>query len=140
MSDATRVQRSVGDRRARADQIEIRGLEVFAHHGVFAHEQREGQRFVLDLVLDVDTHIAARTDNIDDAVDYGAVARDIAGFVRDTRFDLIETLATRVADRLLAIPRVAAAGVRVAKPDVDLGESVDHVAVSIRRSRPTHLS
>lgn len=125
---------------ARFDSIEIRGLAVFAYHGVFEHEKVDGQRFVLDLVLDVDTHIAARTDHLDDAVDYAGVARDVAAFVRDTRFDLIEALATRIADRLLERRRVAAVSVRVAKPDADLGEQVDHVAVTVHRTRPTHIT
>ena len=143
MSDIGRSERRLrDDRRAavRSDQIEVRGLEVFAHHGVFDDEREHGQRFVIDLVLDVDTHIAARTDHLEDAVDYGQVARDVAQFVRSTRFDLLEALATRIADRLLRSSRVATVTVRVAKPDVDLGEQVDHVAVTVRRARPLHLS
>lgn len=125
---------------ARSDKVEIRGLEVFAHHGVFEAEQIDGQRFVVDVVLDVDTHIAARTDHLDDAVDYAQVARDVAAFVRDTRFDLLETLATRIADQLLEKRRVAAVSVRIAKPDADVGEQVDHVAVTVHRKRPSHLA
>ena len=143
MSDIGRSERRLREQRravARPDQIEIRGLEVFAHHGVYQHEQIEGQRFVLDIVLDADAHIAAHTDNLGDAVDYGKLTGEIAEFVRTTRFNLLETLATRIADRLLESPRIAAVSVRIAKPDVDLGEKVDHVAVKVSRSRPLHLS
>jgi len=139
MSDIGRSERRLREQRravARPDQIEIRGLEVFAHHGVYQHEQIEGQRFVLD----ADAHIAAHTDNLGDAVDYGKLTGEIAEFVRSTRFNLLETLATRIADRLLESPRIAAVSVRIAKPDVDLGEKVDHVAVKVSRSRPLHLS
>lgn len=142
MSDIGRSERRLRDQRraeARWDQIEIHGLEVFAHHGVYEHERTEGQRFLLDITLDADAHIAARTDDLDDAVDYGKVAREIAAFVRETRFNLLETLATRIADRLLESSRIAAVSVHVTKPDVDLGETVDHVAVTVRRSRPMHL-
>lgn len=143
MSEVGRSERRMREQRrafARSDMIEIHGLEVFAHHGVYEQEQEDGQRFVLDVVLDVDTHIAARTDHLDDAVDYAQVARDIAAFVRDTRFDLIEALATRIADELLKKRRVAAVSVRVAKPDADIGEQVDHVAVTVHRTRPAHIT
>jgi len=142
VSDIGRSERRLRDQRratARSDQIEIRGLEVFAHHGVYEHEQLEGQRFVVDIVLDADAHIPARTDHLDDAVDYGKMARETADFVRESRFNLLETLATRIVDRLLENPRIAAASVRVAKPDADLGEKVDQVAVTVRRARPMHL-
>lgn len=143
MSDIGRSERRLREQRratARPDQIEIRGLEVFAHHGVYEHEKIDGQRFVLDIVLDADAHIAAQTDHLGDALDYGRLTGEIADFVRTTRFNLLETLATRIADRLLESPRVAAVSVRIAKPDVDLGETVDHVAVKVSRSRPMHLS
>lgn len=142
MSDIGRSERRLRDQRraeAKWDQIEIRGLEVFAHHGVYEDEQTEGQRFVLDIVLDADAHIPARTDHLEDAVDYGKLTREIAELVRGTRFNLLETLATRILDQLLESPRIAAASVRIAKPDVVLGEKVDQVAVTVRRARPLHL-
>ena len=123
MSDIGRSERRMREERravARSDQIEVHGLEVFAHHGVYDDEREHGQRFVIDLVLDVDTHIAARTDHLEDAVDYGEVARNVAQFVRSTRFDLLEALATRIADHVLRSPRVA--------------------TVTVRRARPLHLS
>ena len=123
----------------RYDQIEIHGLEVFAHHGVYASEQSHGQRFRLDVVLDADAHIPARTDQLSDAVDYGRVVREVADLVRSTRYNLLESLATHIVDHLLGIPRIAAASVRICKPDVELDEQVDEVAVTVRRSRPLHL-
>lgn len=125
---------------SRSDQIDICGLEVFAHHGAYESEQAAGQRFRLDIVLDVDMHIPARTDELRDALDYSRVVDDVAHLVRATRYDLLEALASRVADHLLDYPRVAAAAVRISKPDVELNESVSEVAVTVRRTRPMHLS
>jgi dihydroneopterin aldolase len=125
---------------SRSDQIEICGLEVFAYHGAYASEQVQGQRFRLDIVLDVDMHIAARTDELRDALDYSRVVDDVAHVVRATRFHLLEALASRIADHLLGYPRVAATVVRITKPDVELNESVSEVAVTVRRARPMHLS
>lgn len=143
MSDIGRSERRMRDERraqVRSDQIEIRRLEVYAHHGVFESEKTQGQRFLLDLVLDADTHIPASTDDLGDAVDYARVVRDVARLVRSTRFNLLETLAARIVDHLLRIPRIAAASVRITKPDVVLDEKVGEVAVTVRRSRPIHLS
>jgi dihydroneopterin aldolase len=63
----------------------------------------------------------------------------VAQLVRSTRYNLLEALASRVLDHLLDMPRVAAAAVRITKPDLDLGEHVAEVAVTVRRARPTHL-
>ena len=143
MSDIGWTERRVhddrGSRGGRADQIEIRGLEVFAYHGVYEAEKEQGQRFRLDITLDVHLHIPAKTDHLSDAIDYSQVISEVADLVRSTRFNLLEALASRVADHLLGMPRVAAVAVRVTKPDVQLGEQVDEVAVTVRRMRPMHL-
>jgi dihydroneopterin aldolase len=142
MSDISRSERRMYDDRgvrSRPDQIEIHGLEVFAHHGVYDAEKERGQRFRLDVTLDVHMHIPAQTDHLSDAIDYARVVSDVADLVRSTRYNLLEALASRVVDHLLDIPRVAAAAVRVTKPDVQLGEQVDEVAVTVRRARPMHL-
>jgi dihydroneopterin aldolase len=67
------------------------------------------------------------------------VVREVADLVRSTRYNLLESLATHIVDHLLGIPRIAAASVRICKPDVELDEQVDEVAVTVRRSRPLHL-
>ena len=121
---------------SRSDQIEICGLEVFGYHGAYESERATGQRFRLDVVLDVDLHIPARTDALRDALDYARVVDDVAHLVRATRYHLLEALAARIADHLLDSPQVAAAAVRITKPDVELHESVREVAVTVRRARP----
>ena len=143
MSDIGRFERRMREEQrvqSRAGRIEICGLEVFAYHGALDSEREQGQRFRLDITLDVDTHIAAQTDHLSDTVDYGQIVRDVAEFVRSTRYDLLEALASSVVDELLRNSRVAAAEVRISKPDVELGESVGEVAVTVRRARPIHLT
>lgn len=133
--------RSTGDRRVRhpePDQIVISGLEVFAHHGVHDVERDEGQRFLVDVALDADTRIAARTDDLDDAVDYADVVARVAELVRSTRYDLLEALGARIADELLGRAGIAAVSVRLTKPDVELPEAVASVSVTVNRVRPTH--
>ena len=111
--------------------VELAGLEIFGYHGVNPDERRDGQRFLYDLELDVGE--AGASDRIEDAVDY----REVAACVREVsdarRYHLLEALADAVAEALLARFPVAAARVRVRKPDVRL--PVEFAAVSVERSR-----
>lgn len=140
MSDVGRASRRLAeDRTRRADQMEICGLRVQAHHGVFEHERRDGQPFLIDVVLDVDTQIAARSDDLDDTIDYAQLVTAVAELVRSTQYHLLEALAAHVAEHLLRIRRVAAVSVRITKPDVELPEEVEAVSVRVHRVRPVHL-
>jgi dihydroneopterin aldolase len=117
------------------DRIALTGLEVFAHHGVLPHEREYGQRFVLDLVLEVDLAPAGASDDLAATVDYGTLAGDVAALVADDPVDLIETVAERVAARCLADDRVAATEVTVRKPAAPLPVVAREVAVTVRRER-----
>lgn len=139
MSDVGWVERRAAETR-RSDEIEIRGLRVFGYHGVHPHEQQVGQPFLIDVVIGVDHQIAARTDDVDDTIDYADLVTVIADLVRSTRFNLLEALAANVADHLLGMPRVASARVRISKPEIELGEDVDAVAVTVHRARPVHIT
>ena len=118
------------------DRITVTGIEVFAHHGVLPHERDLGQRFVVDLVLELDLAPAAASDAVTDTVHYGELAADVAALVASEPVDLIETVAARVADRCLADTRVTATEVTVHKPSAPLPVVADEVAVTIRRTRP----
>ncbi|HEU4675033.1 MAG TPA: dihydroneopterin aldolase [Motilibacteraceae bacterium] len=118
------------------DRIALRGLRVRGHHGVFAHERRDGQDFLVDLVLSVDTRPAAASDALADTVDYGALATDVAAVVGGEPVDLLETLAQRIADRALADPRVQAVEVTVHKPQAPIPLTFADVTVSITRAQP----
>lgn len=117
------------------DRIELRGIEVFAHHGVLPHERRDGQRFVVDVELAVDLAPAAASDDLADTVDYGRLATDVAVLVGSRPVDLIEAVAGRVADHCLTDPRVAEVTVRIAKPQAPLDVVLREVAVTVRRGR-----
>lgn len=118
-----------------ADRIELRGLRVRGHHGVFDHERRDGQDFVLDLVLEVDLAAAAGSDDLVDTVDYGALAEGAAAIVAGPPRRLIETVAGEIAERVLADDRVAAVEVTLHKPQAPITVPFDDVAVVLRRER-----
>ena len=114
--------------------IELRSLELTGFHGVLDEERREGQRFVFDVEVEVGEE-AARSDRIEDAVDY----RDLAAAVREVSdgraYHLLEALAAAVADALLERFPVTSAVVRVHKPDIRLEPPVEAAAVTVRRAR-----
>jgi dihydroneopterin aldolase len=117
------------------DRITLTGLRVRGFHGVFEHERRDGQDFVVDAVLELDTSAAARTDALADTVDYGALATALAAVVGGEPVDLLETLVARLADACLADARVHAATVTVHKPQAPIPLTFADVAVTIRRER-----
>ena len=112
--------------------IELFGLSLHGHHGADEDERRKGQRFLFDLWLDV-SDTAARSDRIEDAVDY----RDVAALVKEIsdgrEFRLLETLATEIAEGLLARFAIVRARVRVRKPEVRLDPPVEFSAVTVER-------
>ncbi|HWJ11018.1 MAG TPA: dihydroneopterin aldolase [Nocardioides sp.] len=117
------------------DELSILGIECFAHHGVFDHERRDGQVFVIDLVLGVDTRSAAASDALDDTVDYGGLVDRVVAAVQRDPVDLIETLAQRIADVALLDSRVEWARVTVHKPDAPIQATFADVRLTITRQR-----
>jgi dihydroneopterin aldolase len=120
---------------AASDRIELRGLRVRGHHGVLPEERRDGQLFVVDVVLEVDTSRAAASDDLADTVDYADLAARLAAVVSGEPVALIETLAARLASVALEGGQVAAVEVTVHKPEAPVGQPVDDVVVRIRRVR-----
>jgi dihydroneopterin aldolase len=117
------------------DRITLTGLRVRGHHGVYDFERREGQDFVVDVTLELDTGAAATSDDVADTVHYGELAESLAAVIAGDPVNLLETLAERLARVCLADPRVAAAAVTVHKPRAPIPLAFADVAVSIRRER-----
>lgn len=115
--------------------IVVRGLALHAFHGVHDHERENGQRFVLDLELTPRSAMACETDRLGDAVSYGDAARIAVEIATSTRFDLIEALAARIGDALLARLPLERATVTVHKPEAPLGLDFDDVSVTVTRVR-----
>ncbi|WP_010540149.1 dihydroneopterin aldolase [Dietzia alimentaria] len=119
-----------------ADRIELRGLEVRGNHGVFEHEKRDGQDFVVDLVLWTDFTAAAASDDLADTVDYGALALYARDIVAGPTCDLIETVASRIADGVMEMaPGASAVEVTLHKPQAPIPAEFADVAVVATRSR-----
>lgn len=116
--------------------ITIKGLDIFAYHGVNPEEKRDGQRFVLDLFLEADLRLARRSDLLQDTVNYAAVRKTVQRVFTAQSFDLIERAAQAVCDGvLLENERVSAVTVRLKKPEAPMNATFDYVAVEIRQER-----
>ena len=118
-----------------ADRIELRGLMVRGNHGVFEHERRDGQDFVIDITLWIDLADAAASDDLTDTYDYGVLAQRAADIVAGPPRNLIETVAAEIADDAMADSRVHAVEVVVHKPQAPIRLTFSDVAVVARRSR-----
>jgi len=116
------------------DELALLGLECWGHHGVFEHEKREGQPFVIDLVLGLDTSAAAASDDLVDTVDYGGLALAVKSAVERDPVDLVETLAERIAGVCLTDDRVDWCRVTVHKPQAPIEATFRDVALTIHRS------
>ncbi len=117
------------------DRIELRGIRARGHHGVFPHERRDGQEFVVDVVLGVSIATAARTDDLGATVDYGEVAQAVVRVVTGPPVNLVERLAEQVADACLEFPGVRAVRVTVHKPQAPIPVPFGDVCVRITRPR-----
>ena len=117
------------------DTITLTGIEVYAYGGVSDEERRIGQRYRLDIDLELDLRAAGASDAIGDTVHYGEVHDVAVGTLRERPFNLLEHAAARIADRLLRDFAVQRVRVRLSKllPPVD--GILAAAAVEIARAR-----
>jgi dihydroneopterin aldolase len=118
-----------------SDRIALRGLRVRGRHGVYEHERRDGQDFVVDITVWLDLAPAAASDDLTDTLNYGELAHRAAAIVGGPPADLIETVAGRIADDVLTDPRVRAVEVTLHKPQAPVPLEFGDVAVVVHRTR-----
>jgi len=116
------------------DRIVMQGMVFSGRHGVSRAERERAQRFTVDVELETNLTKPGRTDRIEDTVDYRQVHAVAKQIVEGESAHLLETLAHRIAHGVLAIPRVAAVSVRVAKRPTRM-LPIDAAAVHITRTR-----
>lgn len=117
------------------DRISLRGVRAFGHHGVLAEEKRDGQEFVVDVVLHLDLAPAGTSDDLARTVNYAEVGADVVARIEGPSLDLIESLAEQVAGDALARPGVHTVEVTVHKPSAPVGVPFGDVTVSVERRR-----
>ena len=118
------------------DTIHIKGLRLFAYHGVNPEEKRDGQTFVLDLRLGADLSRARRSDRLEDTVNYAAVVKAVRAAFTAQSFYLIERAAQAVCDAVLeGFPQVEEVSLLLQKPEAPVSAEFDYMAVEITQRR-----
>lgn len=120
---------------ARPDRITLSGVTAIGHHGVFEREKSDGQPFIVDAVLFTDVRPASANDELDQTANYAEVAEAIKAMITGEPFDLIETLAERTAQKLLAGFPVAAVEITVHKPKAPIQVPFGDVSVTVYREQ-----
>jgi dihydroneopterin aldolase len=119
-----------------SDTIFVKELLIHAHHGVMEHESKVGQRFILDLALDIDLTKASRSDKLADTVSYAAIVECASKAFTARKYKLVEAAAGAVADAILAaFANVASVRVTVRKPHAPISAIFADVGVTLTRSR-----
>lgn len=124
------------------DRIRLTGLSAHGYHGVFPFERQEGQLFTVDLEMELDHEsiiAAVQSDDLEQTVDYSAVAKTVVGIIEGAPVNLVETLAEHISNAVLEIPAVKSVEVTVHKPQAPLDVAFDDVAVTIVRGTSTEL-
>jgi dihydroneopterin aldolase len=111
--------------------ILVSGLRELGVHGVLPEEQSRAQPFEVDVELEVDLASAGQSDDLEDTVDYSAVAEAVSRVVKNERYQLLERLATRIGEVCRTDDRVRSVTVTVRKLHPPVRAMLDHVAVRV---------
>lgn len=116
------------------DKISLKGLRIFANHGVFQGEKEVGQTFIVDCDCALDTRFAGKNDDLTQSLHYGLFAEKLTEFFKEKTFDLIEAAAEYTVDKLLhEYPLVRAITFTLKKPSAPVGLPLDYPALTIHR-------
>lgn len=117
------------------DRIIMQGLEFYAYHGVLAEEKTLGQRFIVDVSLERDLRTAGQLDDLTSTVNYGEVYETIRGIISGHKFGLIEALAEKIAQEILAGYQVNSLTIKIRKPQAPIPGIFEYVGVEITRNK-----
>ncbi|MHB8648406.1 MAG: dihydroneopterin aldolase [Thermomicrobiales bacterium] len=119
------------------DRIFLEGLVFYAFHGVHAEEKKLGQRFIVDIAMTRDLHTAGTTDDLTQTTSYSDVYRQAREIAEGGPYDLIETVAEKIAAAVLtAHAEVQEIRVTIRKPEVPIkGSILRSVGVEVFRTR-----
>ena len=111
-------------------------MEFYGYHGVFPEETKLGQRFKVDLIVEVDLSVAGKSDDLNDSVNYGELYNTCKMIVEGKPYKLVEAVAENIASAVLGdFPLVSTCTVKLIKPDPPIPGHYRSVAVEIKRSR-----
>lgn len=118
------------------DKIYVDGMEFYGYHGVFKEETKLGQRFRVDLTVELDLQKAGEQDNLDQTINYASLYKCCKNIVEGEPFKLVEAVAENIAQKILTeFTAVQNCTVKVIKPDPPIPGHYKEVAVEIKRER-----
>ena len=118
------------------DKILIKGLKIFAYHGVNPEEKENGQDFIFDIELSVNMHQACRSDNVEDTVSYAKVVKTVRSVFTAEKYDLLEKCAQIVCEAILdEYPDIFKVELKLKKPQAPVSAEFEYMGVFVTRSR-----
>ena len=118
------------------DQIILQGMQFYGYHGVNPEERVLGQRYVVDLTVDLDLRRAGASDRLEDTVSYSHIYRSVRAVMEGEPRNLLESAAEAIADRVLTEFPVDSVSVTVKKPSPPIrGSAIELAAVRVHRTR-----
>lgn len=118
------------------DKIIVKGLKLYAYHGVNIEEKEDGQLFIFDITSYLDLKTPCETDNVDDTVSYAKIIKLVRKIFLEEKYDLLEKAAQKVADGILAeFKSITKVQILLKKPQAPIKADFDYVAVEITRER-----
>lgn len=123
------------------DKILIKGLKLFAYHGVNPEEKENGQNFIFDIELSVNMIRACKSDCVEDTVSYAKVVKTVRRVFTAEKYDLLEKCAQVVCDAVFQeYPDVFAIELTLKKPEAPVSAEFEYMGVHISRSRGVNES
>lgn len=118
------------------DKIIVKGLKIYAYHGVNPEEKVDGQNFILDITSKVDLSKPCESDNVDDTVSYAKIIKEATKIFLSEKNDLLERAAKRVAEGLLErFEKIQEVNIVLKKPEAPIKADFEYVAVEITVER-----
>lgn len=118
------------------NKLIIKGLEVFAYHGVHDFEKNQGQVFIIDIVLDIPYLPGFKTDNINDVINYSQVIKVIKSTFQNQKYNLIEKTAYMVSEALFKeFDKINSTDITIKKPNAPIKDKVEYVAFRVLQKR-----
>ena len=117
------------------DKIRLNNIQIYAYHGVFPEEKKLGQKFQVDIEISVDLENPCKTDSIDDTINYQEIFQIIELCINKKSFNLIESIAQSIAEKILLINAVINVKVVIRKPSVPIQGICDSIEVEIFRKK-----
>jgi dihydroneopterin aldolase len=115
--------------------IRLHNMTFYGYHGISAAERQTGRRFEVDVELTVDMDKPAKSDKLKDTVNYTEVYRTVEEIVLENSFALLETIAVRLANRILSKFKPKEVLVRVRKKIPPVPGNLDHIEVEVKRKQ-----